>query len=148
MKMKYIALLFSASVLFFSCGEEGEEAVASVEKVDLSKVENTTGGPEIVFAEPVHNFGTKKVGDSLLYQFVFKNTGDQPLVIANANASCGCTVPNKPKDPIIPGENGSITARIARFNHAEKGKTVTITVDSNAKSGKKEVKLTGDVAEK
>ena len=148
MKLKYITLLFSASVLFFSCGEESGEAALSAEKVDLASVEATTGGAEIVFAEPVYNFGTKKVGDSLVVQFVFKNTGDQPLIIANANASCGCTVPNKPKDPIMPGENGSITARIARFNHAERGKVVNITVDSNAKSGEKVVKLTGDVVEK
>ena len=44
--MRYITLLISASFLFFACGEEGE---ASIEKVDLAKVEATTGGPEIVF---------------------------------------------------------------------------------------------------
>jgi hypothetical protein len=143
--MKYITLLVSASVLFFACGEEGE---ASVEKVDLAAVVATTGGPEIVFEEAVFDFGQVKTGDSVVHQYVFKNTGDQPLIIAQANASCGCTVPNKPKDPILPGEKGAITAKIAKAGKAQSNKEVTITVDSNAKSGKKTLKLTGDIVEK
>ena len=121
---------------------------ASVEKVDLATVVATTGGPEIVFEEAVFDFGQVKSGDSVVHQYVFKNTGDQPLIIAQANASCGCTVPNKPKDPILPGEKGAITAKIAKAGKAQSNKEVTITVDSNAKSGKKTLKLTGDIVEK
>ena len=143
--MQYITLLVSASFLFFACGEEGE---ASVEKVDLANVVATTGGPEIVFEEAVFDFGQVKTGDSVVHQYVFKNTGDQPLIIAQANASCGCTVPNKPKEPILPGEKGAITAKIAKAGKAQSNKEVSITVDSNAKSGKKTLKLTGDIVEK
>ncbi len=143
--MRYITLLISASFLFFACGEEGE---ASIEKVDLAKVETTTGGPEIVFAEEVWDFGQVKTGDSVVHQYVFKNTGDQPLIIAQAKAGCGCTITDKPTDPILPGESGAITAKINKAGHAQSNKEVSITVDSNAKSGKKVLKLMGDIVEK
>jgi len=47
-------------------------------------------------------------GEKVIYNYRFKNTGTKPLVIVEATASCGCTVPQKPEKPILPGETGFI----------------------------------------
>ncbi len=145
--MKYIGILFCASLTLFACSGEGASAEgASEEKVNLSDTKTTTGGPEIVFEEESFDFGTAKGKDTIVHQFKFKNTGDQPLHIANVSASCGCTIPNKPDGPIAPGETSVITARIVAPS-AKTKKDVRITVDSDAKSGAKVLRIYGQIAE-
>ena len=51
-----------------------------------------------------HDFGTIKEGSDAVHVFEFKNTGDKPLIIQNAEGSCGCTTPECPKAPILPGK--------------------------------------------
>lgn len=66
-------------------------------------------GAGITFEEKSHDFGTiKEVDGPVSYSFKFENTGDEPLVIINVNASCGCTRPDYPKEPIRPGKKGEI----------------------------------------
>ena len=66
-------------------------------------------GAIITFDEKSHDFGTIKEADGpVSYSFKFENTGDEPLVIINVNASCGCTRPDYPKEPIRPGKKGEI----------------------------------------
>ena len=55
-----------------------------------------------------HDFGTIKEGEKVSHKYHFKNTGDAPLLIANVVASCGCTIPSYPKEPILPGQEGDI----------------------------------------
>lgn len=80
-----------------------------------------------------YNYGTIKQGDKVEHTFTFTNVGKEPLIISNAQGSCGCTVPEYPKEPIKKGEKGAIKVT---FNSAGKmgmqDKTVTIT--SNAKT--------------
>ena len=72
-------------------------------------VAQTTTGAEITFSETTHNFGTfSEKSPVQTCRFKFKNTGDSPLVIHQAMATCGCTVPSYPKEPIMPGEEGEI----------------------------------------
>lgn len=91
-------------------------------------------GPKMTFDVMEHNFGTIKQGEVTTYEFKFKNTGKEPLVISNAVGSCGCTVPEWPKDPIAPGKTGVIKVT---FNSTGKmgqiDKTVTLT--SNDRDG-------------
>ncbi len=61
--------------------------------------------PEITFEKESHNFGDVVAGEVLEYSFKFTNTGKRDLVISKAEASCGCTVPEWPKEPIKPGES-------------------------------------------
>ncbi len=87
---------------------------------------------EITFDKDVHDYGNIKQNANGISEFKFKNTGKEPLIISMAKGSCGCTVPEWPKEPIKPGESASIkvsydTKRVGPIN-----KTVTIT--SNAKS--------------
>jgi hypothetical protein len=89
-------------------------------------------GPVMTFDELEFNFGTIKQGESVTHEFKFKNSGKEPLIINTAVGSCGCTVPEYPKEPIKP--NGSSTIKVT-FNSAGKSgpqdKTVTITYDTD-----------------
>ena len=89
---------------------------------DIDPSKKTT----IEFEEEVFEFGTVTQGEKVIHTFKFKNTGENPLVIANAKASCGCTVPESPKDPIAPGEEGEISVV---FNTATKKGQQTKYVD-------------------
>jgi hypothetical protein len=102
---------------------------------------------EITFDSDEFNFGTIKQNDIVNHEFVFTNTGKEPLIITEAHGSCGCTVPLWPKEPIKKGETGVIKVT---FNSSGKmgmqDKTVTIT--SNAKSSPKVLHLKGTVLSK
>lgn len=64
---------------------------------------------KVKFVTKTHDFGyVKEDGGNVKCRFDFKNTGDEPLIIISARASCGCTRPSYPKEPIAPGEGGTI----------------------------------------
>lgn len=91
----------------------------------------------IKFATDVVNFGKIKAQSENNYAFEFVNTGTEPLLIENAKGSCGCTVPNWPKDPIMPGEKGSIDVVFrpkTRESEGEDKKTVTVFSNTNPKT--------------
>lgn len=85
----------------------------------------------VEFTEKKHSFGTIKEGEVVKHSFHFRNTGDQPLLISNAQASCGCTVPSFPKEPIPPTGEGDI---IVEFNskNREGHQQKNVLVYSNA----------------
>src|SRR3954463_12290856 len=56
--------------------------------------------------DSLYDFGKTNEGEIVQYSYRFKNTGNKPLIITEAHASCGCTVPEKPDKPIMPGETG------------------------------------------
>ena len=93
-----------------------------------------SGEAEIKFEKTSHNFGTfPESSPKVTCTFKFTNTGDKLLVIHQAMASCGCTVPQFPKEPIKPGESGEITVTYngaGKFpGHFKK----SITIRTNAK---------------
>jgi len=91
-------------------------------------------GPKIEFkaANNTIDYGTVVKGkDTGVRTFEFTNTGDEPLVITSARSSCGCTVPQPPKEPIMPGKSSKIEVR---YNMAPGPISKTITVESNAKN--------------
>lgn len=103
---------------------------------------------EIKFDKMEHNFGT--FAESQPVQkctFTFTNTGDAPLVINQAVASCGCTVPSYTKEPIAPGKKGTISVTYngkGKFpGHFKK----TITVRSNAKTEMTRLYILGNMEE-
>lgn len=87
--------------------------------------------PTIQFEQELHDFGTIKDGDVVEHIFTFTNTGEAPLIISDAKATCGCTVPEWPKQPIAVGESGEMKVR---FNSKNKpgiqNKTVTLTANT------------------
>ena len=66
---------------------------------------------EMAFQTLSHDYGSIVYGADGTYKFVFTNNAKKPLVITNVKSSCGCTVPSWPKEPIQPGEKGSITVK-------------------------------------
>ena len=114
---------------------DGTISMAEIAARDSSKVQ---------VIDSVYNFGTVTEGEKVTYNFRFKNNGKKPLIITNATASCGCTVPEKPEKPIPPGETAFIKVV---FN--SKGKAGTnhkiITVSSNAHPEFPPLLLNGEV---
>jgi hypothetical protein len=102
--------------------------------------------PEIVFEAEVHDFGTLKQGADCSTEFSFKNTGKEPLIITKAQASCGCTVPKPPKDPIQPGATGVIKVKYDSNRVGPFEKSITVT--SNAKTQQKILKIKGKIEAK
>lgn len=87
-------------------------------------------GAKIEFKEETINYGNVFKGeDSGKRVFEFKNTGDMPLIIKDVKSSCGCTVPTKPSEPILPGKTGIIEVQ---YNMNPGPISKTITVESNA----------------
>ena len=82
--------------------------------------------------EMVHDFGDVKYPSENLFTFKFKNTGTLPLIIESATASCGCTVPNKPEEAILPGQIGELDV-IFSPKEGQQGSVVTkqVTVIAN-----------------
>jgi hypothetical protein len=82
---------------------------------------------KIKFDKTEHDFGKGPVGKPTTYEFKFKNIGTEPLVLSNVKASCGCTAPSWPKEPIMPGEGADIKVQ---YNMARAGayrKSITVT---------------------
>ena len=124
--MKKILCLFGMFVFTIS--------VQSQAKIEFKDNDNTI------------DYGTvTKDGDSGLRSFEFKNIGDAPLIITNVISTCGCTVPSKPTEPIMPGKSGKIDVI---YNMSPGPIRKTITVESNAanyEGGKISLKIKGTV---
>ncbi|WP_179351596.1 DUF1573 domain-containing protein [Winogradskyella vidalii] len=100
---------------------------------------------KIEFKTDVIDYGTIEKGADGVRTFEFTNTGNAPLVISNVKSTCGCTVPKKPKGPIMPGETGEIEVKYdtKRVNPIRK----TITVFSNAETPTVALKIKGTVVD-
>ena len=99
---------------------------------------------EFKFEQETIDYGKIIKGSEGERTFVFTNVGDAPLIIQSIKSSCGCTVPKKPENPIMPGEKGEIkvsydTKRIGGFSKQ-------ITILSNATTARKIVKIKGLVS--
>ncbi|MEJ7665529.1 MAG: DUF1573 domain-containing protein [Hymenobacter sp.] len=100
----------------------------------------------LTFESTDHDFGLVPEGTMATHEFKFKNTGNQPVVIANAQASCGCTTPEWTKSPVLPGRSGVIKAV---YNSAGRPGVFakTVTVLSNATEGRQSPQPQGHGAE-
>lgn len=112
--MKKILIITALVVMLASCGENEAKgpvannttAATQTATVDESKL--TT----IQWIDSIQqDLGTVKEGQTPEISWRFRNTGDQPLVIQNVSATCGCTVAEKPEQPVLPGEEGVIKAK-------------------------------------
>ena len=96
--------------------------------------------------QTTYTFDTATEGQKIEHNFSFKNTGNKPLVVIKATASCGCTIADKPEQPILPGDTGLIKVifnSTGKRGHNHK----TITVESNAYPSFPQLILTGEVKE-
>ena len=93
---------------------------------------NKTNGKvtSIKFEEMSFDWGKIKEGDKMTHIFKFKNTGDNDLVITDAHGSCGCTVPEWPKEPIKPGKGGDMKV-VFNSEHKSGAQSKTVTITAN-----------------
>lgn len=142
-KYLFVSTLALATFMFSCNSESSEEEVGTEQTTETTVVEpSTVAEPTVETAVATattiltvdrmeHDFG--KIPDTAPVEtsFVITNDGDEPLLITNAQGSCGCTVPEYPKDPIPPGESRDMKVS---FNPTGKegvnNKTVTITANT------------------
>lgn len=101
----------------------------------------------ITFEEEKYDFGTVPEGKIVEYTYRFTNTGKAPLLISHARSTCGCTVPEWPKEPIDPGESGEIKVSFdtsSRPGHQSK----PITIIGNTIPNETTLQLMGEVERK
>ncbi len=100
--------------------------------------------PEFSFASETFDFGTVSAGQVVEHTFTFTNTGEAPLIIQSASASCGCTVPSYSKDPVPVGGTGEIAVRFdSKGKKGNQAPTVTVTANTYPKVMK--LRLKGSV---
>lgn len=141
---KYTFILVS---LFFvtSCNVRNKTTVEKNEPLQQQiEIKDPT---TVQIIDSSYNFGKVADGEIVEYNYRFKNIGTKPLIVTNVSASCGCTVPEKPEQPIKPGETGFIKVKFDSKNRV--GNThKTVTVSSNAEPAFPELLLTGEVTAK
>lgn len=125
--------------------EELKEQEAEIKRIkeEKEKIERETQ-TSIAFNKDIHDFGNVMPETAVSYTFKIKNTGDKPLVIEDAKASCGCTIPTKPEAPISPGEEGDLEITF-KSKPGQKGlinKTVTVTANIPGKTTTVQIKAT------
>jgi len=171
--MKKIILSLSVLVMLFSCNDndpnvdldvkEGEKrsklaagsqseeelkAAAEKRRKEQEKLEEERKASQTTMevTPNVHDFGVIEKETPVSTIFTVKNTGDQPLTINDAKASCGCTVPRKPEKPILPGETGELEVTFtSKPNQAGQNITKTVTITANIPNSTKIVTIKGKV---
>ena len=152
-RLSYLTVLsvLVCALFMTSCAEESEktneEARQSVTATDnqtdaanaSQEVNNKSAnasakpaGPKtsMSFEESTYDFGQVKSGEKVTHNYSFTNTGDEPLLLSNVKASCGCTAPNWPRTPIAPGETGEIEVVFSARGKGKQKKNVTITANT------------------
>lgn len=99
------------------------------------------------FKEETHDYGEVPEGPKAECDFEFKNVGKKPIVISEAHGSCGCTVPEWPKEPILPGKKGKIHV-IYNTDHRPGPISKEVTINSNAQQSPMVLHIRGNVKAK
>ncbi|XZF16667.1 DUF1573 domain-containing protein [Chitinophagaceae bacterium MMS25-I14] len=135
MKKVFITLCLAAAAY----GVQAQTATPAPQQ-QAAPAKDTKNGPKFQFKEETWDFKNIKEGPVAEHVFEFKNTGKEPLIIQSASASCGCTTPEWPKEPILPGKKGKITV-----HYNTQGRVGPFTKDvyivSNAVSEKERYEL-------
>ncbi len=124
-----------------------KKTIALVAFALISTIGFAQNGPKIEFEakDNTIDYGKINKNGNGSRDFIFTNTGDAPLIITNVLSTCGCTVPTKPDEPILPGKKGKITVK---YNMALGPIRKTLTVESNAvnyEDGRVALKIKGEV---
>ena len=148
--MRKIGLVLSMVLVFafVSCKEEASSKIkASNVEVAAERDVAAKNLPIMTFDKAEHDFGTIDQGTPQETKFKFTNTGNAPLIITNATSTCGCTVPEYPKNtPIAPGGTGEL---LVKFNGSGQNQvTKSITVSANTEKGQEILRIKAFVTPK
>ena len=150
MKNKFCLFIFClvAVGLLYSChSQQGEKEISTDVIMNPATASGTTDStrlPLIAFTETTHDFGKILQGEKVSCSFSFKNTGKTALLISNVSTSCGCTVADFPRNPILPGEGGVI--KIAFNSEGKKGlQNKGIAVIANTQPNVTNLKIKAEV---
>lgn len=159
LKNLFVALIVVISLTMISCQGDANDARAKAREGLGSTAEgqmatNPTATPEeqvptgpttsIAFEETDFDFGAVDEGEKVKHTYKFKNTGNEPLIIASAKGSCGCTVPKWSSDPIAPGQTGVIDVEFDSKGKPGK-QTKRVTVTANTVPAQTFLNITGTV---
>tara|TARA_R110001592_G_scaffold263771_1_gene529135 strand:- start:1474 stop:1968 length:495 start_codon:yes stop_codon:yes gene_type:complete len=151
--MKKIVLAVSVVALLMACGSESgnDKTEVTTDLINNPNTASTESGsidkdnqPFFEFVEEVIDFGTITQGEIVAKTFKFRNVGKSNLVISSAQGSCGCTVPVWPKEPIKPGEDGTIEVTF-NSNGKQGLQNKTITLVANTVPNTKVLAIKGEV---
>lgn len=112
--------------------------------IAVSAVQAQVASPVITFTENSIDFGDLAQGDKVSHTFKLKNTGVAPLIISNVAATCGCTVPSWPKEPIAPGQSAEIQVSFNSTGKVGKQNSI-VRIYSNATEPIEKVSLISNV---
>ncbi|RUA10005.1 MAG: hypothetical protein DSY82_05390 [Flavobacteriia bacterium] len=133
MNKKYLLLIAMVGLLSFSCKEDPASKV-NKDNLELAKKRDNDlkyNSPIMKFEVTEHDFGTINEGDVVETVFKFKNTGKSELIVSKAKASCGCTIPQWPKKPVMPGEEAEIRVKFnSRGKPNRQQKQITLTTNT------------------
>ncbi len=140
--------LLAITFVFAAISCKQESAADKITDADMKAIQeqNAIAGKlaKVELDKEVHDFGTISEGDRVETEFIVKNIGDSDLMIYEAKGSCGCTVPEPPKDPIKPGDSAPIKVSFDSKNKpGEQEKTVTLT--TNTENGHETFKIKAKV---
>lgn len=142
MKNLFLTTLAITTFTLVSCGgNEAKKSEPATSTVEASAAKVTSVAPIMTFDKGIHDFGVINEGERVETIFTFTNTGKADLIIQDARGSCGCTVPEYPKNvPIAPGDSGKIRVSFDSSNKPNlQQKTVTIT--ANTDSGRETIRI-------
>ena len=136
---KLVITSLALTLVLGSC--TGGESTEGESALTTENVESTTS---IEFAEEAFDFGTITQGEKVNHVFKFTNTGESDLVIVSAKGSCGCTVPEWPKEPIPPGESGDI--QVIFSSEGKKGKQhKRVSIIANTEPATSVIAIKGEI---
>lgn len=157
MKKYFLLLIVVASLV--SCDVKRKDKISDDSKLGTlndslktakeqhEKDEALKNSTSVQLIDSVFNFGTITEGEKVEFSYRFKNTGTNPLVVFTTQTSCGCTVPEKPEKPVMPGETSFIKVvfnSAGKHGHNEKD----ITINANTAPAFPTLKLVGEIKDK
>lgn len=122
----YRAILFSIFLAFASF-LNASSAMAQEQPQEQTVKE----GPSIEFEKTTHDYGTIVKGANGDCEFYFKNNGNEPLMLVDVRSSCGCTTPSWTREPIMPGQTGSIKVHYDTNRLGTISKSVTVSTNGD-----------------
>ncbi len=141
MKKYFIFTLAAIALTFTACGENTNKKDAPATAVEASSAKAVSNAPVMTFDKTMHDFGNIQEGQRVETLFTFTNTGKSDLVISDARGSCGCTVPEYPKNsPIAPGATGQIRVSFDSSNKPNLQQK-TVTISANTDTGREMIQI-------